>query len=169
MKYFGNSICGNRGYAGRTWGNSRRNYDSSFFFEDSLITIYVERKVLRLLADNPKSRERIVQDQRKRPRVEGNIALVPILFSPENQNNESNVVKISGCSIWNRFLESCHLLLCCWCEPPIHVTEGFFRRICRNHDIDKVALVKKGVYVVRFTTTEKRDLVFTGNPPSSLQ
>lgn len=111
-----------------------------------------------------KFRERIGQD--KLPR-EGNIDPVPILFSPENQTENANVVKIGMEDVqleidyWNSTLY-CYVV---GVNPPIQVMEGFFRRIWRNHGIDKVALVKKGIYVVRFISMEKRDLVLARNPP----
>ncbi|XP_021852705.2 uncharacterized protein [Spinacia oleracea] len=50
-------------------------------------------------------------------------------------------------------------------NPPIHVMEGFVRRIWRNMGVDKVVLRAKGVFLVRFTTMEKRDAVLKLNRP----
>ncbi|XP_010675362.1 uncharacterized protein LOC104891376 [Beta vulgaris subsp. vulgaris] len=50
-------------------------------------------------------------------------------------------------------------------NPPIYVMEGFFRRLWKNLGIGKMAMAKKGIYVVRFTTMEKRDQVLAGNIP----
>ena len=35
-------------------------------------------------------------------------------------------------------------------NPPIEVIGGFVRRIWKGYEIDKVLLVKKGLYLVRF-------------------
>lgn len=43
--------------------------------------------------------------------------------------------------------------------------EGFIGRIWRDQGVDKVALIKKGIYVVRFRFMEKRDSIFAGNTP----
>lgn len=42
------------------------------------------------------------------------------------------------------------------------VMEGYVRRIWRSNGIDKVALFKKGVYIVRFATMEQRDKILAG-------
>lgn len=42
-------------------------------------------------------------------------------------------------------------------NPPIQAMEGFFRRIWRTFKVDKVALINKGVYLVRFSTMGSRD------------
>ena len=36
-------------------------------------------------------------------------------------------------------------------NPPLEVVEGFFRRIWKTLAIDKICLVKRGVFLVRFT------------------
>ena len=43
-------------------------------------------------------------------------------------------------------------VLCCvlGANPPYGVIEGFIRRIWKDSSIDKVALIKKGLYLVRF-------------------
>ena len=48
-------------------------------------------------------------------------------------------------------------------NPPVHVMEGYFRRIWRNFKVDKVVMVKKGVFLVRFMTMEARDKMLTGH------
>ncbi|XP_056688226.1 uncharacterized protein [Spinacia oleracea] len=48
-------------------------------------------------------------------------------------------------------------------NPPIHVMEGFIRRIWKKINVDKVVLVKKGIYLVRFLTMDMRDKVTTGH------
>ena len=109
-----------------------------------------------------KSGEKISQEQSRR--IEGNIEPVPILFSPENEN--PNIVKIEmedvqlEIDLWSLVVVYCYVI---GANPPIHVMEGYFRRIWRNSGIDKIAMVKKGIYVVGFTTMEKRDNVLAGN------
>lgn len=41
-------------------------------------------------------------------------------------------------------------------NPPLTVMDGYFRRIWGNMGIDKVALVNKGVFLVRFHTEESK-------------
>ena len=43
--------------------------------------------------------------------------------------------------------------MCCvlGANPPYGVIEGFIRRIWKDYSLDKVALIKKGLYLVRFT------------------
>ncbi|XP_021838838.2 uncharacterized protein [Spinacia oleracea] len=48
-------------------------------------------------------------------------------------------------------------------NPPIHVMEGFIRRIWKKFNVDKVVLVKKGIYLVRFLTMDMRDKVTSGH------
>lgn len=45
----------------------------------------------------------------------------------------------------------------------LNVMEGFIRRIWRNLKVNKVVMVKKGVYLVRFLTMDSRDKVFAGH------
>lgn len=48
-------------------------------------------------------------------------------------------------------------------NPPIHVMEGFIRRIWKKYNVDKVVLVKKGIFLVRFLTMDMRDKVTSGH------
>ncbi|XP_056688191.1 uncharacterized protein [Spinacia oleracea] len=48
-------------------------------------------------------------------------------------------------------------------NPPIHVMEGFIRRIWKKYNVDNVVLVKKGVFLVRFLTMDMRDNVTSGH------
>ena len=48
-------------------------------------------------------------------------------------------------------------------NPPIHIMEGFVHRIWRNLKVDKVAMIHKGVFIVRFTSMENRDKALTGH------
>lgn len=61
-----------------------------------------------------KSGERLIQDHSKRSRVEGIIAPVLILFSPENPNDDSNVVKIEM-EDFQLEIEYWNSAICCWC------------------------------------------------------
>lgn len=48
-------------------------------------------------------------------------------------------------------------------NPRMNVMKGFIRRTWRNLKVDKVSMVKKGVYLVRFQTMESRDKVLAGH------
>ncbi|XP_056689967.1 uncharacterized protein [Spinacia oleracea] len=48
-------------------------------------------------------------------------------------------------------------------NPPLRVMEGFIRRIWKKYNVDKVVLVKKGIYLVRFFTMDMRDQVIVGH------
>lgn len=48
-------------------------------------------------------------------------------------------------------------------NPPAHVMDGFVRRIWRKFNVDKVIMVKKGIYLVRFLTMDMRDKVLLGH------
>ena len=106
--------------------------------------------------------ERISQDKNLRERT---IDPVPILFSSENDNGNMVRIGIEDVQVeidyWNSALY-CYVV---GANPPIHVMEGFFRRIWRNQGVDKATLVKEGIYVVRFNSMEKRDLILVGNLP----
>lgn len=39
-------------------------------------------------------------------------------------------------------------------NPPLHVIEGFACRIWKDLGIDKIGMVDKGVFLVRFQTLE---------------
>jgi len=58
---------------------------------------------------------------------------------------ESNVV--DEIAYWH------NAFLCCvlGANPPLEVIDGFVRRIWKGYEIDKVLLIKKGLYLVRFT------------------
>ncbi|KAJ8419800.1 hypothetical protein Cgig2_030529 [Carnegiea gigantea] len=44
-------------------------------------------------------------------------------------------------------------------NPPFEVIEGFIRHIWRTFDIDKIYLVKKGVFLVRFKHLSEQSIV----------
>ncbi|XP_021836936.1 uncharacterized protein [Spinacia oleracea] len=48
-------------------------------------------------------------------------------------------------------------------NPPINVMEGFIRRIWKHLNVDKVVMVKRGVFIVRFFTMDSRDKVLDGH------
>ncbi|XP_056697309.1 uncharacterized protein [Spinacia oleracea] len=50
-------------------------------------------------------------------------------------------------------------------NPPIHVMEGFVRRIWKNMGVEKVVVAAKGVFLVRFTTMARRDEVLASKRP----
>lgn len=80
--------------------------------------------------------------------------------------DESNVEKIKidiediQCEIafWNSAL-ICYVI---GANPLGHVMEGFVCRIWRNQGVDKVVMLKKGMFIVRFRPIEKRDAILAG-------
>ncbi|KAL2923996.1 hypothetical protein RDABS01_015487 [Bienertia sinuspersici] len=44
-------------------------------------------------------------------------------------------------------------------NPPGKIMEGFFRRVWREHGVDKVITIKRGMFLVRFNSMENRDKV----------
>lgn len=56
----------------------------------------------------------------------------------------------------------CHVL---GANPPLQVMEGFFKRVWEKYGIDRVALVAKGVFIVRFTSFENRNKVLDEGIP----
>ncbi|KAL2931383.1 (3 5-dihydroxyphenyl)acetyl-CoA 1 2-dioxygenase, partial [Bienertia sinuspersici] len=49
--------------------------------------------------------------------------------------------------------------------PPIGVFEGFIRRIWRMKNVDKVANIKNGIFLVRFESVEDRDMILNSDRP----
>ena len=47
-------------------------------------------------------------------------------------------------------------------NPPLKVVEGYFSRIWKAYDIDKIILVKKGVFLLRFTSLQDKLAVEKG-------
>ncbi|XP_021857550.2 uncharacterized protein [Spinacia oleracea] len=80
----------------------------------------------------------------------------------EFHNAESNPVKIDVDDIqeeidfWNSVVV-CYIV---GVNPPM---EGFIRRIWKQLNADKVVMVRKGVFLVRFLTMDSRDKVLTGH------
>lgn len=85
----------------------------------------------------------------------------------DNVCNVKNLVKIdledvqSEVDFWNSSI----IFYVVGASPPPYVMEGFIRRIWKNNGVDKVALLKNGVYIVRFLSMEKKDYVLTGSVP----
>ena len=44
-------------------------------------------------------------------------------------------------------------------NPPLDVMEGYLRRVWNSQDIDKISMVKHGLFLVRFHTTEAQQAV----------
>ncbi|KAL2893162.1 30S ribosomal protein S2 [Bienertia sinuspersici] len=44
-------------------------------------------------------------------------------------------------------------------NPPGKIMEGFFRRVRREHGVDKVITIKRGMFLVRFNSMENIDKV----------
>lgn len=42
-------------------------------------------------------------------------------------------------------------------NPPVQVIEGFVRRIWKDFSIDKIGMVSRGVFLVRFLNEQDRD------------
>ena len=42
-------------------------------------------------------------------------------------------------------------------NPPLHVIEGFVRRIWKDLEIDKVGMVNRGVFLIRFALQEHQE------------
>lgn len=51
-------------------------------------------------------------------------------------------------------MEFVHICYIIGANPPVHVMEGYFRRILRMFKVDKIVMVKRGVYLVRFQAME---------------
>lgn len=48
-------------------------------------------------------------------------------------------------------------------NSPLHVVDGFVKRIWKNLDIDIVGMVDKCVYMVRMKSRESRDKAYESN------
>ncbi|KAL2929852.1 Phosphatidylinositol 3-kinase regulatory subunit beta [Bienertia sinuspersici] len=44
-------------------------------------------------------------------------------------------------------------------NPPLNTAGGYFGRIWRNHGVDKVIEVKRGIFLVRFKTMESSEKI----------
>lgn len=83
----------------------------------------------------------------------------------DNECMENVKIKIDASDIqpeldyWNSAL-ICYIV---GANPPTAVMEGFVRQIWRNMGVDKVAVIRKGIFIVRLTTMENRDNILLGN------
>ena len=48
-------------------------------------------------------------------------------------------------------------------NPPLHVIDGFVRRVWKEQDIDKIGMVNRGVFLFRFKSKEDQELVCSMN------
>lgn len=46
-------------------------------------------------------------------------------------------------------------------NPPIQVMDGFIRRVWKAYNVDKVVMVKKGRFIVRYTAMVSCDKVLS--------
>lgn len=48
-----------------------------------------------------------------------------------------------------------------WCvvgaNPPLHVVDGFIKRIWKDLNVDEVGMVNKGVFLVRFNRKQEHE------------
>lgn len=50
-------------------------------------------------------------------------------------------------------------MLCCGCQSPIPMMDGFLRRIWKSFGIDKIVVVNKGLFLVRCHNVVDRDKI----------
>ena len=76
-----------------------------------------------------------------------------------------NLVKIDLFDIEDeiRYQETVVVCFVVRAKPPLHVIDGFVRRIWKDLDIDSVGIVDKGVYMVRMKSIESRDKAYESN------
>lgn len=104
--------------------------------------------------NDQQTKEIISGEQRSRIQFGGNDP-IPILFDDNVSGSKSELIKIeiediqSEIDYWNSALY-CYVV---GANPPDHVREGYIRRIWRDHGVDKVAMVKPGIFVVRFRSS----------------
>ena len=84
--------------------------------------------------------------------------------SPDNGLNDnvvSSKIKIDVEDIQSEidFWSSSVVCYVIGADPRVHVMEGFVRRIWKNKGVDRVAMIKKGLYIVRFLAMDRRDEV----------
>ena len=48
-------------------------------------------------------------------------------------------------------------------NPPLHVIDGFVKRIWKDLNIDNVGIVDKGVFLIRMKSNEYRDRAYEMN------
>lgn len=100
----------------------------------------------------------------------------PMLDPSECEMNDrivSNMVKIELKDIQPEidFWSSSVICYVIGANPPIHVMDGFVRRIWKSKGVDRVAMIKIGMYIVKFFAIDKRDevlaqsMIFFDNKP----
>ena len=78
---------------------------------------------------------------------EGNNALKPRFVKIELADIEDDI----------KYWESSVVCFVVGANPPLHVIDGFVRRIWKDLDIDTVDMVDTGVFMVRMKSIESRD------------
>lgn len=70
--------------------------------------------------------------------------------------NKTSVVTIATDDIQEEIEYWSSVVICyvLGANPPLNVMEGIFRRIWRKQGIDKIAMVGRGVFLVRFNSVE---------------
>ena len=92
------------------------------------------------------------------PYVPGNV--VQQVSDHKPQGNTSNIVKITFDDIKDeiRYWDTVVVCYVLGVNPPLHVIDGFVRRIWKDLDIEKVGMVRKGVFIVKLNDTIARDI-----------
>ena len=66
-----------------------------------------------------------------------------------------NTIKIGFDEI--RYWESAAVCYVVWANPPLHVIDGYVKRIWKDLDAEKVGMVRKNVFIVRLSHKVARD------------
>lgn len=77
-------------------------------------------------------------------------------------DKNENLIKIDvddEINFWN-FSKICYVFSA---NLPVHVMEGYFRRVWRSYNVDNVAIINRGVSLVRFQAMDSRDAVLNGH------
>ena len=96
---------------------------------------------------------------------EVNPQIQPMSCDNSDANVSKTVIKIDDVDIQPEvnYWKSSIVCYVVGANPPPMVMEGYIRRIWRSYKVEKVGLLKKGVYIVRFLTMEMRDKILAGN------
>ncbi|KAL2930019.1 LINE-1 retrotransposable element ORF2 protein [Bienertia sinuspersici] len=84
--------------------------------------------------------------------------------NPENipmQNHEADIACITADDIQPEvdYWKTSIVGFVIGANPPGNVMDGFFRRIWKEHGVDKVITIDRGTFLIRFNTLEQRDRV----------
>ena len=101
--------------------------------------------------DKERDSDQLIPDEIEKEVINPPIQLEPVTIELDDIQEEID--------FWSSSL-ICYVL---GANPPSHVMEGYVRRIWRNHKVDKVAMVKRGMFLVRFQTMDARDQVLVGH------